>query len=164
MATQLRADLPFADEALRIPDDLAAAVILPELCRDERAYHAAWARIRAEYPIGWAGLPGYDPCWVVSRYADVIAVERQADLFHNMDDNPIFQTQLNDEFLKSVNNGTTQVVAALTHMDNPDHRLYRKIATEYFAPNRIGKLEGDIRKIAKAAVEELRAGPRESIF
>lgn len=163
MASQVEST-SFADERFRIPVERAEPVILPSLCKDEAAYHAAWAWLRANQPLGWTKLPNYDPVWLVSRYADVIAIERQADLFHNIDDNPIFNTQPEDDFLKSVNNGTTRVVAALTHMDAPDHRLYRSISTSYFAPNRIGKLEADIREIARAAVARLVAGPREIDF
>lgn len=163
MLPQIKNDL-FADEQFYIPHDRAEPVVLAELCRNEEAFHEAWAWLRANQPLGWTDLPDFDPIWIVSRYADVIAIERQQALFHNMDDNPILNTQLNDEFLRSMNNGTCQVVAALTHMDQPDHGLYRQIATSYFAPNRIGKLEADIRTIAKAAVAELLKGPKEIDF
>jgi alpha-terpineol hydroxylase len=163
MATQ-PATGEFASEEFRIPTDRAEAVMVAERCKDEKAYHEGWAWLRANQPLGWVHLDGFDPIWIVSRYSDVIAIERQAALFHNMDDNPILNTQLNDEFLKSVNNGTTQVVAALTHMDAPDHGLYRQIASAYFAPNRIGKLEAEIRAIAKETVAQLLAGPREIDF
>lgn len=147
-----------------IPQDKAAAVVLPERVRDEAGFHAALAWLRANQPLGRAELPGYDPIWLVTKYADIVAIERQPDLFHNMDDNPIFNTQVDDGFLKSANNGTTQVVAALTHMDAPEHTLYRQIATAYFAPNRIGKLEADIRAIARESVAALLDGPREIDF
>jgi alpha-terpineol hydroxylase len=154
----------FASEEFYIPRERAEAVMLPERCRDEHAFHEALAWLRANQPLGWTDVPGYDPIWISTRHKDIIAIERQAELFHNMDDNPILNTRVNDDFLKSMNNGTTQVVAALTHMDNPDHGLYRQIATAYFAPNRIGKLEASIRDIAKATVARLLEGPAEIDF
>jgi alpha-terpineol hydroxylase len=149
----------FGPTALRIPDAIAAQVIHPNLCADEAAFHEAFAWMREHRPLGWAHLPGYDPIWIVSKYADVVAVERRADVFLNMVDNPIFNPCVDDAFLRSVNGGTCQVVAALTHMDNPDHALIRAIATDYFSPRRMKTLEQDVRTIARAAVAKLLDGP-----
>lgn len=156
--------LDFGPADLRIPDEIAAKVVDPNLCADEASYHAALAWMRANRPLGWAQLAGYDPIWMVTRYNDVVTVERRADVFLNMVDNPIFNPQADDAFLKSVNDGTCQVVAALTHMDNPDHKALRAVATPYFSPARITRLEADIRVIAKDVVAKLLAGPREVDF
>jgi cytochrome P450 len=156
--------LSFGPAELRIPDEIAAKVVDPNLCADEASYHAALAWMRANRPLGWAELEGYDPIWMVTKYNDVVTVERRADVFLNMVDNPIFNPQADDAFLKSVNDGTCQVVAALTHMDNPDHKALRAVAVPYFSPARITRLEGDIRKIARDAVARFLAGPREIDF
>lgn len=156
--------LDFGPAELRIPDAIAAKVVSPNLCADEAAYHEALAWMRQNRPLGWAQLDGYDPIWMVTKYNDVVAVERRADVFLNMVDNPIFNPQADDAFLRSVNDGTCQVVAALTHMDNPDHKALRAVATPYFSPARITRLEKDIRLIARDAVDRLLAGPREVDF
>ncbi|WP_374411253.1 cytochrome P450 [Novosphingobium colocasiae] len=161
MATVLET---FGPQELHIPEEIAAKVVNANLCADEPAFFEALAWMRANRPIGWASLPGYDPIWIISRYADVVAVERRADVFLNMVDNPIFNPQADDAFLKEVNNGTCQVVAALTHMDNPDHKALRAIATPYFTPARVNKLEADVRAIARDTVAKLLAGPREIDF
>ena len=145
--------LDFGPAELRIPDEIAAKVVNPNLCADEDSFHAALAWMRENRPLGWADLDGYDPIWMVMKYNDVVAVERRADVFLNMVDNPIFNPQADDAFLRSVNNGTCQVVAALTHIDNPDHKILRAVATPYFSPARITRLENDIRAIARDTVE-----------
>lgn len=156
--------LAFGPDELRIPDDIAEKVVNPNLCADEASFHEALAWMRANRPIGWAHLGGYDPIWMVTKYNDVVTVERRADVFLNMVDNPIYNPQADDAFLRSANNGTCQVVAALTHMDNPDHKALRSIAVPYFSPARITRLESDIRIIAKDTVARLLAGPREVDF
>lgn len=150
----------FGPDALRIPDEIALKVVNPAQCADEAAFHEALTWMRANRPLGWAQLPGYDPIWMVTKYSDIVAVERRADVFLNMVDNPIFNPRVDDEFLRSVNGGTCQVVAALTHMDNPDHAAVRAVATEYFTPRRVKLLEHDVRVIARDVVAKLLDGPR----
>ena len=153
-------DTMTAEQDTAIPEHIAEAAVLPKSYRDEKNFYDAFAWLRQHQPLGKARLPGYDPAWLVTKHADIMSIERQAALFKNMVDNPIFSTQAEDDFLKGVNNGTTQVVAALTHMDNPDHAAYRGITADYFTPPNIQKLEQDIREIARAAVAKLVAGPR----
>lgn len=154
----------FGPAELRIPDEIAAKVVNPNLCADEKSFHAALAWLRGNLPLGWAALEGYDPIWMVTKYNDVVAVERRADVFLNMVDNPIFNPQHDDAFLRSVNGGTCQVVAALTHMDNPDHKTLRAVATPYFSPAKVAQLEQNVRAIARKTVAEMISGPREIDF
>ncbi len=43
----------------------------------------AWARLRREAPVYWYDRPGIDPAWMVTRHADVRAVEADATTFVN---------------------------------------------------------------------------------
>ena len=43
----------------------------------------AWARLRREAPVYWYDRPGIDPAWMVTRHADVRAVEADAITFIN---------------------------------------------------------------------------------
>ena len=41
--------------------------------------HRLFARLRREDPIHWTEPTGYRPFWTVTKYADIIEIERQAD-------------------------------------------------------------------------------------
>ena len=49
---------------------------------DHRTYgnvemqHRMFARLRREDPIHWTEPPGYRPFWTVTKYADIIEIER----------------------------------------------------------------------------------------
>src|SRR5215471_11750119 len=45
--------------------------------------HRLFARLRREDPIHWTESAGYRPFWTVTKYADIIEIERQADRFIN---------------------------------------------------------------------------------
>ena len=56
--------------------------------------------VRNTTPVGLAFVPGYDPLWVITKHADLIAVEKNAKLFHSGDENPILNDQANDAFIE----------------------------------------------------------------
>jgi len=142
-------------EAFRIPTERAEAVILPSGYTDPEKMNAAFAWLRENQPLGLAEVDGFDPLWLVTKHADILAIERQSNLFRSMEANPILNTQAGDDFLKENCGGTTRVITTLTHMDAPEHAIYRQIASNYFMPGRIGKLDAQVREIAKAAVDRL---------
>lgn len=139
----------------RIPDDLAAAIISPKSYADESYIYPVLKQVRNTTPVGQAFVPGYDPIWVITKHADLIAVEKNAKLFHSGDENPILNDQANDAFIRSMNNGSIRSLSSLTFMDPPEHGMYRNLTSNWFFPNRIATLTDQIREIAKASVENL---------
>lgn len=139
----------------RIPDDLAAAIISPKSYADESFIYPVLKQVRNTTPVGQAFVPGYDPIWVITKHADLIAVEKNAKLFHSGDENPILNDQANDAFIRSMNGGTIRSLSSLTFMDPPEHGMYRNLTSNWFFPNRIATLTDQIREIAKASVQNL---------
>jgi cytochrome P450 len=54
-----------------------------------------------------------------------------------------------------INNGSLRLISSLTFMDPPEHAKYRNITSNWFLPGRIGRLEDQIRVLAKQSVEHL---------
>lgn len=139
-----------------VPDEIARAVILPGSYLDPGSVvepAAQW--LRENMPVARAEVEGYDPVWLVSKHADVVAVEKQQDLFHSAEQNPIFNTRAQDEYTRSVNDGTTRVMDTLVYMDPPEHGLHRRAVTSYFTAARIREFEDTFRQVAREAVAEL---------
>ncbi len=140
---------------VRLPDDVAATVLSPKSYADDSVIYPTLKWVRANAPLAQAVVPGFDPVWIVSKHADMIAVERNAKLFHSGDENPILNDQANDAFIRSLNNGTIRSLSSLTFMDPPEHGVYRNLTMNWFMPGRIAKLSDQIREIARASVENL---------
>jgi cytochrome P450 len=141
-----------------IPDDLARAAVLPESYRTGSTYYAAFKWLRANMPIGRAYLYGYDPLWLVTKHADVRAVERDPSLYHacyKERDNPILQDQANDEFQRSMHDGSIRVLDEVTYMGPEEHARVRRGARSWFTPAAIRAYEEPIRELAKATVEKM---------
>jgi cytochrome P450 len=62
---------------------LEADITSPRLYGDIRAIDAELARLRASTPVGWVDREPYRPFWAVLRHEDILAIERQHELFIN---------------------------------------------------------------------------------
>src|SRR6266487_4720336 len=64
-----------------IPDEIARAAVLPGSYTDEEGtVFPAYAWLRANNPLGLAKLGGFDPIWLVTKHADIMAIERNPAL------------------------------------------------------------------------------------
>jgi cytochrome P450 len=140
-------------QKFRIPDEIANIIVSPASYTKEEVLYPAMKWLRANRPVGLAEVEGFDPIWIVSKHADIMEIERNPALFHNADLNPILNTKAADAFTRQINNGSIITVAALTHMDAPDHTRVRDITASWFLPANVRKLEDKIRVLAKEAVE-----------
>ena len=144
-----------AQSPFEVPLDVARTVLSPKSYTDDDVIYPAFKWLRTNLPVGFAQVEGYDPLWIITKHADVMVVERNPNLFHNADFNTILNERASDEFMKSINNGSTRLVSSLVYMDPPEHGLYREIAAKWFLPANIVKLEARIRQLAKTSVEHL---------
>ncbi|HMD29278.1 MAG TPA: cytochrome P450, partial [Steroidobacteraceae bacterium] len=92
---------------------------------------------------------------VVTRHADVLEISCQNALFHNGDRPATLTTQADDARVRQITGGSPHLVRSLVQMDDPGHAKYRALTASWFAPGNVRKLEGQIRAIARAAVERL---------
>ncbi len=111
--------------------------------------HDVFTTLRRESPVHWqtfpSGFPGdHDPgFWVLSRYDDVQAANRDAELFCSYD-GP--QLGIHPEM-----RGTM-----LVSMDGRDHVRQRRLISAGFTPRMVGRLEAQAREWAVAIVERAR--------
>ncbi|MEY2521989.1 MAG: alpha-terpineol hydroxylase, partial [Ilumatobacteraceae bacterium] len=75
--------------------------------------------------------------------------------FHAGDENPILNDQANDAFQRSMNNGSIRVLDVHPYLDQPEHRQVRAVANEWFSAAKQRTFETEMRKHAKASVEQL---------
>ncbi|MGX4691611.1 cytochrome P450 [Streptomyces sp. JNUCC 63] len=138
-----------------IPDEIAKAAVLPDSYLDvEGIVYPAYAWLRANRPVGLARLDGYDPVWLVSKYADIVTVERRTDVFSVTQHQNTYNTQDSDAFMYSLTGGS-RPIDDLTHMDPPEHTKVRNVVGPQFTPRHIARLELQIREHARAAVKRL---------
>ncbi|MGH7804440.1 MAG: cytochrome P450 [Candidatus Binatia bacterium] len=108
--------------------------------------HAFFTRLRHEAPVWWheatAQTPGGEGFWVVSRYADVMTVFRDAKTFSS----ELGGTQIFD--------GKGQGYQ-LNQTDGAKHRRLRGLVNQGFTPRMIGRLEDDVRRRTREILDAI---------
>jgi len=118
--------------------------------------HRLFARLRREDPIHWTEPAGYRPFWTVTKYADIIEIERQADRFINTPRTKLLSIEFESK-VKEAMNGRPMLVRALPQMDNPDHAKYQKLTHAWFQPRQLRNLSDRMETLAKESVERMLA-------
>ena len=62
-------------------DDAAKVLADPTAYADDARLHAALTHLRANNPVAWVDNPPYRPFWAITKHADIMAIERDNDLF-----------------------------------------------------------------------------------
>lgn len=142
----------------RIMDEAARVLADPEAYADEKRLHGALAHLRAHAPVSWVDVEGYRPFWAITKHADVMAIERQNDLFTNHPRPLLMVTELEEKLLADQEAGIG--LRTLIHMDDPHHRDMRKIGVDWFRPKAMRALKTRCDELAKRYVDQmLERGP-----
>jgi cytochrome P450 len=140
-----------------ISQDLANTIVDPRAYADGARIDAAFAELRRTAPLDVAEPDGCQPFWVVTRFADILEVERQNELFHNGDRPTTFTNIEGERKVREMTGGSPHLVRSLVQMDNPDHFAYRRLTQAWFMPQNLRPLEARIREIARSFVDRMAA-------
>jgi hypothetical protein len=137
-----------------IPAELARDVVDPKAHTDEARFHGALTWLRANEPLGWCQLEGFDPFWIVTKHADILEISRQNALFPSGERQTVLTTKaMADAVLERT--GSPHLVRSLVQMDAPDHPKYRALTVPWFAPANVKKREAAVREIARESVDRM---------
>src|SRR5258708_8498451 len=120
------------------------------------AQHRLFAGLRSDDPVHWTQPDGYRPFWTISKYADIIEIERQADRFINQPRTKLLSIDFESKVREAMN-GKPMLVRPLPQMDNPDHFKYQKLTHAWFQPRHIRNLAARMHAFAKENVDRLLA-------
>src|SRR5262245_24852983 len=116
--------------------------------------HDVFTWLRANAPVYWheptAHTPQGEGFWVVSRHADALALQLDPRRFSSVTGGgrPRGGTMIADQIGSGL---------MLNMMDDPRHRRIRGLVNKGFTPNRIGALEPELRRRARAILDAVPA-------
>jgi cholest-4-en-3-one 26-monooxygenase len=103
--------------------------------------HAFFDYLRREEPVHWHASPNYAPgFWVVTKYADVIGIERDVKNFSSALGGALLDDQVEGTELMMLN------------QDPPQHTRLRNLVARGFTPKVIKAMEPHIREAAQQIV------------
>ncbi len=141
--------------APRIPVEMIAPAFNPATFADRGPIHDLFTRLRQDYPLAIAEVPGYDPHWIVTKFDDVREITRQDDLFHGGDRSKTLISQAGEAMVMEFTGGQHNIFRSLVQLDPPEHRAYRDVLTATFMPGQIAKLSEGVRETARTYVDRM---------
>ena len=122
----------------------------PKAYADLARFHASCALLRREAPVHRVEAPNYNPFWAVTKYDDVMDIERAPDRWIN-EPRPALGPKAADD--TRADGGLP--IRSLVQMDAPDHTAYRRISVEWFKPRSIARLNERAAELAKRSVDHM---------
>ena len=134
------------------PDEAGLAFVTPAAYADEDSFHEACAVLRREDPIHLIEAEGFAPFHVITKHADVLEIELHNKEWENAP-RPVIANLEADQRREEQG----ELLRTLIHMDDPDHRAYRNITSEWFLPKNLAKLNERLAELARKAVDKMEA-------
>ncbi len=114
--------------------------------------HDRWAELRRLDRLRLFEPRGYDPFYAVVRHRDICEISKRPDLFWNR--RGIVLESRQQRTILEAESGLGSVRAILV-MDPPEHRDYRKVASPYFTPRAIARVDPVAHESARSLVDRL---------
>lgn len=143
-------------------DDAARVLADPTAYADNARLHGALTRLRTGNPVAWVDNPPYRPFWAITKHADIMAIERDNDLFIS-EPRPLLATAAADDLARQQLEAGMGL-RTLIHMDDPHHRKVRSIGADWFRPKAMRDLKIRVDELAKRYVDKMAAAGPESDF
>jgi cytochrome P450 len=127
-------------------------LVSPRAYAERGIPHAQWTQLRRLDPLHRCEPAGFDSFYAVVRHRDISEISKQPDLFWNRRGIVLESTQ--QRTILEAESGIGSLRAILV-MDPPEHRDYRKVASAWFTPRAIGRVDPVARESAKSLVDRL---------
>lgn len=135
-------------------DDAAKVLADPTAYADDARLHTALTQLRANNPVAWVDNRPYRPFWAITKHADIMAIERDNELFIS-EPRPLLATAAADDLAKQQLEAGMGL-RTLIHMDDPHHRKVRAIGADWFRPKAMRDLKVRVDELAKRYVDKMR--------
>ncbi len=137
-------------------------LVSPRAYAERGVPHDQWTELRQLDHLHFCEPRGFQSFYPVVRHRDICEISKQPDLFWNR--RGIVLESEQQKTILEAESGLGSLRAILV-MDPPEHRSYRKVASPWFTPRAIGRVDPVARESAKQLVDGLveRAGRGEGI-
>ncbi|TMA33809.1 MAG: cytochrome P450 [Deltaproteobacteria bacterium] len=130
-------------------------LIFPNQYADRGYPHDIWTRLRGESPVHRCEPPGYQPFWAITKHADICDISKRPGAFENARGIVV----LDDEQarMRETDQSGLAGMKTIIEMDPPVHRTFRKVASGWFTPRSLARLESAVEESARSLVDALAA-------
>jgi cytochrome P450 len=134
-------------------DEAAKVLADPTAYADDDRLHTALTQLRRSNPVAWVDNPPYRPFWAITKHADIMAIERDNELFLSGPRTLLAPAAADDLAKEQLAAGMG--LRTLVHMDGSHHRKVRKIGADWFRPKAMRDLKASVDQLAKRHVDKM---------
>ena len=124
--------------------------VTPPAYADPAYFHEACAVLRREDPIHLVEHEDFVPFYAITKHADVLEIELHNREWENAP-RPVIATHVADRRREEQGD----LLRTLIHMDDPDHRTYRGLTSDWFLPKNLAKLEDRLAELARLSAQRM---------
>lgn len=112
--------------------------------------HEAWTALRRRSPVHRCEPRDYPPFWAITRHADICEISKQPDVF--LSQPGIVHLRTSQSIDRSEGVGAMRTII---EMDPPEHRAFRKVASPWFTPRAMDRIDAVVQQSARELVDGL---------
>ena len=131
------------------PDDL----ITPSNYGVAGQPHSIWSQLREHSPVHRVESSSHPPFYAITRHADIMEISNKPHIFSNSDGPMLLDNQVHAR--REENPAEFGAMRTIIETDPPEHRDFRKVASGFFTPRSIHRLDQIVEECARAQVDKL---------
>ena len=116
--------------------------------------HATWTWLRENSPVHHCETEEFEPFWAVTRHADIMDISGKPEIFSNAQGPPTLLTFEQKE-RQDRDGSSFGGMRTIIEMDPPEHRDFRKVASGFFTPRSIHRLDEIVAQSAREQLDKL---------
>ena len=115
--------------------------------------HEIWKQLRERSPVHRVESSSHRPFYAITRHADIMNISSQPSVFSNQEGPMLLDRQVLAR--REANPSEFGSMRTIIEMDPPEHRDFRKVASGFFTPRSIHRLDEIVEECARAQVDKL---------
>ena len=115
--------------------------------------HDVWTQLRRESPVHYVETETHPPFYAITRHADIMDISNKPNIFSNSQ-GPFLMDNYQTAARMDAPENRPQM-RTIIEMDPPEHREYRKVASGFFTPRSIHRLDEIVADCARQMIDKL---------
>lgn len=144
-------------------DNIDNLLVDPNMYANLDQYYALIKYLQSEEPVRWVQPEGYNPFWIVTRHADIQAVEADDTVFLNAPRINLGSIAFEEELARK-RGGAPLLIRSMNALDGDPHRQMRGVTSRDFLRPNVEKLAAQIDEVALEFIDRLAAKAPECDF
>jgi cytochrome P450 len=131
----------------------ADALIVPQRYGVSGPPHEQWKQMREQSPVHLCESQEYRDFWAITKHADIMSISSNPEVFSNSEGPTLLSEEQRE--MRADSTSALAQMRTIIEMDPPEHRDYRKLASGFFTPRSIHRLDEIVAQSARRHVDAL---------